>query len=318
MGLMGFFESPLPTVKESRTKFEQAVHSNMKDPHTHAEVTFIYEMFNRIEEQETSAAHDRKSLRKIRQDAVGLSRLRAYVYPITIIEMQGEAMINTLQQENLPGSAFDLFAGPLKNGLTCGDDAKQRAAFHTILQEYDEWLEYIYRYDEIMLLLSALLALAIFALTYGAFDQLKDGSVFLGVILAGLSGACTSVISKLPSITTAEGYVPYLRGAIRRIAVGFTGSIIGLAFLASGIVTISVPSHGAIDAILKRIASVQPTSQIENTSEKDAKGNPVDVLIIVAIVMAFGLSERALTVLEDRVMPGSNPRDDFQVKDKTG
>jgi hypothetical protein len=137
------------------------------------------------------------------------------------------------------------------------------------------------------------LALAIVVSLAVAIILMSRGRVIWGLLSAGACGAFVSVISKLPALTVhGEDSAPYKRGIFRRLCTGLAASVIGVGFLASGIVTITLPQGGRLPDIIDRCG----TSGCKAGS----------VLTLVAVVILFGLSERALTSFEDRVFPGKS------------
>jgi hypothetical protein len=165
-----------------------------------------------------------------------------------------------------------------------------RGALSALIAECDSWSRYIDEYDENMQNLAYWLSALIVATLLGAIFLISSGSVVWGLLLGGTCGAFVSVISKMPTLDVSGGNAaPYLRGVWRRVCMGLAASVIGSGLLVSGIVTIEIPHGGTLPNIIDTCAG--GTCEIGN------------VLVLVAIVILFGFSERALTSFEEKVFP---------------
>jgi hypothetical protein len=103
--------------------------------------------------------------------------------------------------------------------------------------------------------------------------------------------------------------------------MGLAASAIGGGFLASGLVTVTIPNGGSLSDLIQ--VCVRPSTLSEGQVESGAPYDPSqtiqvnlekwknecgteDKIILVAIVMLFGFSERALTSFEERVFPSKS------------
>ena len=117
--------------------------------------------------------------------------------------------------------------------------------------------------------------------------------LLVGILGAGISGSCVSVLAKMPvfEVALSEELDAYKYRIYARVCVGLAASIIGCGLLASGIISISVHSFSFSD-LLASCSTVAPCS-----SEKS--------LVLLAVSMLFGFSERALTSFDKKVFGDS-------------
>jgi hypothetical protein len=119
--------------------------------------------------------------------------------------------------------------------------------------------------------------------------------IFLGILLcAGGAGSCVSVMLKLPllDVSLSGELDAYGRRIWSRIGAGIVASLVGCALLGWGVLPISIQNQTYADVVTACTAH-DPTAC---TSTK--------VLILLAVAILFGFSERTLASFERRVLGG--------------
>ncbi len=272
--------------------------------------------FNQLE-SEIGQAKTRSQIGQLVDQADDLAQLRAYVCPLNEIVLQGKAALSTMEDWSVPSSALDALKRDIVPHLSSDDLNTARGALHTLLEEYGSWSDYIDNYNSSMANVTYCLALLIAVSLGSAIWLLSSGFLVLGLLAAGSCGACVSVVSKVPTLTVSGDSAPYLRGIWKRVCTGIAASVIGSGFLVLGLVTIMLPEGGSLKNVIEECATPHALQSIKSTAvaTTESPGLPQiavaesggckqkNVLVLVALVMLFGLSERALTSFEERVFP---------------
>ncbi len=188
----------------------------------------------------------------------------------------------------------DLFSKKLQSANENANDG--RGALYSIFAEADAWRDFIDDYEDTMftyrrgLILITLVAitLAVVSLHFASHLSIL---ILAGLLLAGAAGSSVSVMAKMPALdaSLAGELDAYSRLVFTRIGVGIIASLIGCGLMAWGVLPISMQNLTFTDA-LKACVSTPPTS---DTS--------IRILIVLAVAMLLGFSERALTSFERRI-----------------
>ena len=222
----------------------------------------------------------------------------AYFCPINEIQDEGSLAIDTIEGWGIPKAApkklRDLFSKKLQNAADNPRDA--RSALYSIFAESDAWRDFIDDYEESMLSYRRWLFFTMFAAITLAVVSLYFASHISILILAGLSfagaaGSSVSVMAKMPAldVSLAGELDAYGRRVFTRIAVGIVASLIGCGLMGWGVLPISLQNQTFTDALNACVSSA-PTP-----------GTSIRILIVLAVAMLLGFSERALTSFERRI-----------------
>ena len=283
----------LAEIRDFRANFEASVLAANAAGSTYSEplIPHVRAQFTKLEQSVTEVA-TKDELGALERQAQDLTDLRAYICPSAEIPIAGRTVLNTMDGWGVPQKALDAlkkevephFTNPVK--LDAG-----RAALFEVLRECTSWSNYIDDFRNEMQKTTYLLTAWILTSLVASILLISLRYVVLGLLAAGACGAFVSVISKLPTLQVSGGgdIGPYKRGVWRRVCTGLAASIIGIGLLISGIVTISFPQGVSIPNTIDACAT--PGSQCSTRY----------LLVLIAIVMLFGLSERALTSFEDTV-----------------
>jgi hypothetical protein len=279
----------LATIEDNRNSFERSA-SRSKASKDNLNEDFLTDIRAKFEDLLTRAraSKDPQELEALEEESESLARLRAYVCPVAEIEFQGKALLATMAQWSVPEADLQGIKQYAGAHLTSTDEKLKRGALFTIMKECDEWSEYIDTYNREMFIVTIVLSIAIVVSLSIAFPLLSKGYAIAGLIFAGLAGASVSVISKIPGLVVSGDSAPYIRGAVRRVITGFSASVIGLGLLVSDLIQVTLPK-GTSSELLSKI--VNQTASV------------IEPLQLVAIVMLFGLSERAVTSFEESIFP---------------
>jgi hypothetical protein len=253
-------------------------------------VTKVRARFDEIKAQ-VEQTNTEAEIDNLVEQADGLLRLRAYLYPQSEILIQAQTVLNTLEDWSIPASSIQALKSNVLAKISDDKDLNTaRGALHTIFEEYDDWSDYLDEYDLSMTKVYSMLAIAIVVSLGGAIYLLQSNYVLWALLIAGACGAFVSVISKSPTLVVSGDSAPYIRGVWRRSLMGLAASVMGIGFLVSGLITITLPNEGSLPDIIENCS-------IGDTCKK------AHILVLVALAMLFGFSERALTSFEEKVFP---------------
>jgi hypothetical protein len=222
----------------------------------------------------------------------------AYLCPINEIQDEGSLAIDNIEGWGIPKASpkklRDLFSKKLQNAADNPHDA--RSALYSIFAEADAWRDFIDDYEESMLnyrrwllfTMLASIALAVVSLYYASHISIL---MLAGLSFAGAAGSSVSVMAKMPALdaSLAGELDAYSRRVFTRIAVGIVASLIGCGLMGWGVLPISMQNQTFADALNACVASA-PTP-----------GTSIRILIVLAVAMLLGFSERALTSFERRI-----------------
>jgi hypothetical protein len=222
----------------------------------------------------------------------------AYFCPRNEIQDEGSLSIDTIEGWGIPKATpkklRDLFSKKLQNAPDNAHDA--RGALYSIFAEADAWRDFIDDYEESMrsyrhrlfLLMLSSIALAVASLYFASHLSIL---ILAGLTFAGAAGSSVSVMAKMPALdaSLAGELDAYGRRVFTRIAVGIVASLIGCGLMAWGVLPISMQNQTFTDALNACVSSAP------------AAGTSIRILIVLAVAMLLGFSERALTSFERRI-----------------
>jgi hypothetical protein len=247
-------------------------------------------------EQRTMDAKSTDELDDLVDDAEQQGQLRAYICPVAEIEQEGSFAIDVMEEWNVPKSAISKLRESTGQKLKSQDPNAARSALRTIFEEQDSWNGYTQDFEDSMrryavwLIVGSILFIAVAALAFH-FRRF----FVAGLILAGAAGSCVSVVSKmpLPEVSLSGEFEAYKRKILTRLTVGAFASLVGCALLGWGILPISINGQSFSDVL----AACSTPEQACGVSSK---------LILFAVPIMFGFSERALTSFEQTFLGTAN------------
>jgi hypothetical protein len=250
-------------------------------------------------EDKVKQSTDIDDIDNLEEEADQQGAFSAYLCPREEIWIEGNLTISLMDWWGVPETEID----KLHVLLLKKDDKYEylpedaRGKLYALFQESDEWDDYIEYYEKSKKKYASKLfwfgiiplpLVAIFAIHYGF---LYSPFLVIGLWLAGLAGACVSVITKLPVLQScrSEKMGGYIRDIWMRIGAGSVTSLIGCGLLGWGIVPIGIQGHTFAEVL---------NSSINCLPAVPTSNNSLRILILLAVPMLFGFSERALTYLE--------------------
>lgn len=257
-------------------------------------------VLNRFAEIEASAkaANLEDELDDFEDDGDVQGLFAAYFCPINEIQDEASIAIDTIEGWGIPKASpkklRDLFSKKLQNAAENPHDA--RSALYSIFAESDAWRDFIDDYEESMLsyrrwLFFTMLASIVLAVVSLYFASHISILILAGLSFAGAAGSSVSVMAKMPALdaSLAGELDAYGRRVFTRIAVGIVASLIGCGLMGWGVLPISMQNQTFTDALNACVSSA-PTP-----------GTSIRILIVLAVAMLLGFSERALTSFERRI-----------------
>jgi len=283
-------EETLANIRSLRVGFEEAIkRAEAAREQSALDTREVLKEFSVIETAVADATDD--DLEVLEDKAERLERLRAYVVPRAEIALEGKGAFADLSQWNVPAEILSTLRANTLELLSDSDEKVARGALRALYAEYDYWAWYVDWFADFMQTTAIYLLAAEFLTLAFAVYRFVSGDVILGFIAAGACGALVSVISKMPPLIADAESSAYMRRVLMRIGTGLAAAIIGGGFLASGVVTITLPGG---------------TSRITDLLEQCGKPSHCTTgafLLLIALGLVLGFSERALTSFEDRIFP---------------
>jgi hypothetical protein len=226
--------------------------------------------------------------------------LRAYICPRTEVEDEGRLAIDVMAEWGVPKAIVERLRDSLGQKLKDTDTQSARGALRAIFEENNSWASYTDDYEDTMRgytrwLFGATFFLLVLTVT-GFYFRLKAFPlVFLGTLLCGgAAGSCVSVMLKLPlfDVSLSGELDAYGRRIWSRTGAGTVASLIGCAFLGWGVLPVSLQNQTFSDVVNACAAADAALCTITKA------------LILLAISILFGFSERTLASIERRVLGG--------------
>lgn len=237
-------------------------------------------------------------LEDLEEDGESQGLFAAYFCPVNQIRDEATITLDTIDGWGIPKSATNLleklFSGRLENAVA--DPHSAREALYSIHAEADAWDDFIEDYEEIMDKYTkrlwwcsvVMLGATIAALWWAPKLPIL---VAVAVLLAGATGSCISILAKRPARdATLRGELDAYAGRIfARIGAGVAASLIGCGLLGWGVIPISIEKQTFQDAL--DICTTSSSCQAV-----------IKALLIIAVAMLLGFSERVLTSFENRIL----------------
>lgn len=270
-------------------------------------------------------ATDEEQLQQLVEEAEALATLRANICPEKEITTEAKSYLLTLRDWGVPAAVLDSLRDTAAPALTGTDVPAARGGLHVVYEEYDVWSSYVDTYNRktrwwatTLLVSIALVALASLLIMLG-----WSASV-LALFAAAVAGAMTSVIARLPGLTSYGEWMVNLRAFQARIATGIIGSLVGIGLLGSGLIAVTLPAPWDSTDLLFRsclahdttanqggvtapgsAGGTKPTVAPGAAGKAPGRCTPGGALFLISITMLLGFSERLLTSLESRILPAS-------------
>ena len=238
-------------------------------------------------------------LEDLEDDAELQGLFAAYFCPANEISEEGNIAIDDIELWGVPKTAPQKLRDRLSQKLKIANANPHdgRGILYSIYAEADSWSDFIDDYEDTMSpyifwlfwISVGTLLLAVVALYFASKIPFL---VFIAVLLAGATGSCISVMSKTPPLdaSLAGELNAYRRRVLARVGVGLIASLIGCGLLGWGIVPLSIQNQTFSDALN---AFSMPSSNGTTI---------VKTLIVLAVPILLGFSERALTSFENRIL----------------
>ncbi|PSH04258.1 MAG: hypothetical protein CXZ00_07805 [Acidobacteria bacterium] len=233
-------------------------------------------------------------------DADRQATFSAYLCPREEIKIEGHLAFELMEWWGVPKSETNRLRELLVDKLDSADENPEgaRSALHALFKERDDWEEYRDDYEDAMrsragwlfwsTLALPLTAIISFYLSFRFASLLFAPLRVVGILFAGVAGSCVSVVSKLPALDVcrSEKIDSYDRLIWSRLSVGTSASLIGCGLLGWGLIPISIQGRAFAEALDASSTSVSTF------------GAALRMLILLAVPLLFGFSERALTSFE--------------------
>jgi hypothetical protein len=245
-----------------------------------------------------SQAESVDAIKDYEADGENLGLFAAYFCPANEVCNEGMLELDTLEGWGIPKTAPDRIRNQLSPQLKSPDAHIARGALYSVYAELDSWSDYNEEYNDTMnkycwwlsLISGAALGFAVVSLCLAIWWWCL---VICAVIFGGASGGCIGVLTKRPTLADSlSGQLDeYGRQVFARVGVGIVTSICGCGFLAWGVLPISIQGHDFAGALKDCV--IHPASLGETV---------IKALIVLAVSVLLGFSERALPSFEKSVL----------------
>lgn len=231
-------------------------------------------------------------------DSEVISEAQAYLCPVDEISDEGSRAIDNLELWGIPTASIQKLRDRFKERLAKPSATPQesRGALHSILIEVREWSDYIDEYEDTMRTNIIRLFYWSLVLDVGAgcclyFSFRIYPLLWLALLFSGASGSMVSVMARMPAFDASlSGELSAYGRRIRsRIVAGATGSVIGCALLAWGVLPIAIKEQ----TFAKALETCVKPPTLPDTA--------ISALLVIGVSMLLGFSERTLTSFEQRV-----------------
>jgi len=257
---------------------------------------FVKEVRERLDviHERAKAENNEKELKLLGEDAQQQGQLRAYVCPIGEIESEGTLAIDVMSEWGVPKNVVATlrdFLGTKLSGAATSPSAA-RGALRAIYEERDSWDDYTNEYTETMGSVTRKLFVATVVMLVLSLVLLQFPPMFVyAILLAGAVGGCISVMARMPilHVGLSSELASYSRRILKRVGTGAIGSLIGCALLGWGLVPLSIQGQTFAD-VMNSCSGADVTTC-----------TGIKTLIVVAVPILCGFSERLIVSLEQKV-----------------
>jgi hypothetical protein len=215
------------------------------------------------------------------------------------VRTEGYLLLDLMEVWGVPKTEVQKLKSAVAKKL---DDASKnlvegRSALHVVFSETDDWDDFVDDYEATVQTYTHWLFGSIVGLSFLASLLLHVAHywpptwLLCALLAGGAAGSCASVIAKMPKLDASiKGELSaYGRVVWSRIGTGMVASVIGCAAL--GWLTVSVRNQAFADAI-NECARLSCTG--------------MNALLLFAVPMLLGFSERTLTSFEQTLLGGSS------------
>lgn len=310
-------EEQIEQIEKKRTKTLSSIDTNRSEieqmvqrPRSTADIldeTLLQQVRLHLSEMEERAKKSTQldELDDISENADVQGTFSAYFCPQEDILIEGQLAFGLMDWWGIPRSEIDNLRTLLLDELKKAESNPKaaRGALCKLLSERNEWDAYRDFYEETMRLYAiwlfiAIIALLLIAIIFLHYSYLFVPLLIFGLLFAGGAGSCTSVVLKLPvlELSSKEKADSYLRRILSRISAGAIASLVGCGLLGWNLIPISVQGHTFTEYLN------------EGTRCLPAQCTSLSILILLAIAIIFGFSERALASFEERIFGNSTSK----------
>lgn len=249
-------------------------------------------------EDAAKLAASKDALRDLEESADEQETFRAYLCPRGEIRIESNLVIALLEWWGIPKTETEGLRGLLMNKFEKLDSDLEgaRSALRALYKEKDDWADYRDDYEDEMRKFAFWLSVSAISLAASAIFLIHYACQYsplvpCGILLAGIAGSCVSVATKLPTLKEirTEKIDSYERWIWSRVSAGAIASLIGCGFLGWGLIQISVSGRTFADLLNSCVACSQSTTPPNIT---------LRILVLLAVPMIFGFTERALISFE--------------------
>jgi hypothetical protein len=228
--------------------------------------------------------------------AEALGQLRAYLCPLSEMAEEASRAIDQMEDWGVSRGSLRPLRQLTATALIDPGTSPQvaRGILRAVLEDWDMWMNFTDDYEEdtgrichyLVVAMSMSFTLAVLGVN---FSPHWGPLLLLSILLAGITGSCASVLARMPvSEVTSSGASESLgRRTLSRAGTGMVASVAGCALLAWGVIPIVVNGVRFSDVLSKCSPMIS------------GQCTPTYSLVLLAVPIMFGFSERILTTLEE-------------------
>lgn len=237
--------------------------------------------------------------------AAAHGQLSAYLCPLSEIHDEGAALIDLMQDWGFSDVSLARYKAILDT--KCRDPKSHpeaaRGALHSIMHEVDACEDYLENFEDDVrrlswILLAAVIVSFLAGLVALSFSSRMSILLPFSLFVAGGTGSCVSVLARMPisKVSSSAVSASMERRILIRVGTGMIASVVGCSLLAWGVLPLQINNVSFSNAV--------------SACDSSSAGNCATVysLILLAVPIMFGFSERILTTLEDKLLGAVSSR----------
>lgn len=218
----------------------------------------------------------------------------AYILPVSHLAENAHVFLEELVSWEVPPKSIRqvrAFIEKLRDPKV--PEADKRNLYLLILEEHDFRSGYVEWANSKFLILKIISSFAAIGSLLAALILLNNNYLLPGFLCAGVTGASLSVLLKFPNIMDYGEFMKTTLDIFSRFTTGMIASVIGLGFLASGIINLSFTFKGEPQSMAMVIENFRTPC-----------GNPpiLWLLVLLSIGIIFGFSERLFSSFESTIL----------------
>jgi hypothetical protein len=238
--------------------------------------------FNRLEKKIESGDLDGAV-----DSARSLARMRGYLWPIEEAKQEAAAMLAGMEDWGVPQDVLNRWRPAVLRMETC-PETDARAILYQLYADHAYWDDNVGALVDERKRTGRIAGGGVVVLAAAAILCFLKVQVLLGIVFGAASGATLSVLRKPPSVDVYKRVADFDVRVITRLVSGVMASLVTLGLIQTGVIVIPLPRGADLLSVL-------------STCDQGCRW--AEALILFALALPLGFSERLLTAVGDALVP---------------